>query len=70
MGHIFYVLKVFHCCIFARLDLNPEYWEGKRGTCAGAFQQNVAGEEPRDTPREIILTLVLHTTTNQQMIME
>ncbi len=64
------MLKVCHCVILARLDLNSEYWEGKRGTCAGSFEQNVAGEEPRDTLREITVTLVLQNTTNQQMIME
>lgn len=30
-----------------RLDLLPEYWEGKRGACAGAFQQIVLGTQPK-----------------------
>jgi len=29
------------------MDPNPEFWEGKQGACAGAFQQIVAGHEPR-----------------------
>lgn len=30
-----------------RLDLLPEYWEGKRGACAGIFQQIVLGNQPK-----------------------
>jgi len=30
-----------------RLDLLPEYWEGKRGACAGIFQQIVLGNQPQ-----------------------
>jgi hypothetical protein len=29
------------------MDPNPEFWEGKLGACAGAFQQIIAGHEPR-----------------------
>lgn len=30
-----------------RLDLLPEYWEGKRGACAGLFQQIVLGKQAK-----------------------
>ena len=63
MGHFFYSLKAFD--VLERLDPNPEYWEGKRGACAGAFQKIVAGKEPRDTLKEI--TLMLRNTSNPQV---
>ena len=63
MGHFFYSLKAFD--VLERLDPNPEYWEGKRGACAGAFQKIIAGKEPRDTLREI--TLMLRNTSNPQV---
>jgi intraflagellar transport protein 56 len=45
MGHFYYAARAFD--ILERMDPNPEYWEGKRGACAGAFQLIVAGHEPR-----------------------
>ena len=63
MGQFFFSLKAFD--VLERLDPNPEYWEGKRGACAGAFQKIVAGKEPRDTLREI--TLMLRNTSNPQV---
>jgi hypothetical protein len=51
--------------VLERLDPNPEYWEGKRGACVGAFQKIVAGKEPRDQLREI--ALMLRNTTNPQV---
>jgi intraflagellar transport protein 56 len=44
-GHFFYAARGFD--ILERMDPNPEFWEGKQGACAGAFQQIVAGHEPR-----------------------
>ena len=63
MGHFFYSLKAFD--VLERLDPNPEYWEGKRGACVGAFQKIVAGTEPRDSLREI--TQMLRNTQNPQV---
>ena len=63
MGHFFYSLKAFD--VLERLDPNPEYWEGKRGACVGAFQKIVAGKEPRDSLREI--TQMLRNTQNPQV---
>lgn len=45
MGHFYYAARAFD--LMERMDPNPEYWEGKRGACAGAFQLIVAGHEPR-----------------------
>eukprot|EP00001_Collodictyon_triciliatum_P157903 27692_3 len=59
----FYSLKAFD--VLERLDPNPEYWEGKRGACVGAFQKIVAGKEPRDSLREI--TQMLRNTQNPQV---
>mmetsp|Transcript_4337 Transcript_4337/g.10363 ORF Transcript_4337/g.10363 Transcript_4337/m.10363 type:complete len:565 (+) Transcript_4337:163-1857(+) len=63
MGHFFFSLKAFD--VLERLDPNPEYWEGKRGACVGAFQQIAAGKESRDQLREI--ALMLRNTTNPQV---
>lgn len=48
MGHFYYAARAFD--LMERMDPNPEYWEGKRGACAGAFQLIVAGHEPRFAP--------------------
>ena len=40
-----------------RLDQNPEYWDGKRGACVGAFQMIIAGKERKETLREILSML-------------
>lgn len=62
MGHFYYAARAFD--ILERMDPNPEYWEGKRGACAGAFQLIVAGHEPRETLREI-LQLLRNTSSPQ-----
>lgn len=36
MGAFLYAARAFD--VLERLDPNPEYWEGKRGACVGAFQ--------------------------------
>ena len=45
MGQFYYAARAFD--LMERMDPNPEYWEGKRGACAGAFQLILAGHEPR-----------------------
>ena len=35
-GAFLYAAKAFDT--LERLDPNPEYWDGKRGACVGAFQ--------------------------------
>lgn len=52
MGAFVYSAKAFDT--LERLDPSPEYWEGKRGACAGAFQMVVAGKEKREALREVI----------------
>eukprot|EP00904_Undaria_pinnatifida_P010932 jgi/Undpi1/696/HiC_scaffold_10.g04160.m1 len=37
MGHFLHAAKAFD--VLERLDPDPEYWEGKRGSCVGVFQQ-------------------------------
>ena len=51
-GAFLYAAKAFDT--LERLDPNPEYWEGKRGACCGAFQLIIAGKEPQETLREIL----------------
>uniref|UniRef100_A0A7S4HAM1 Intraflagellar transport protein 56 n=1 Tax=Guillardia theta TaxID=55529 RepID=A0A7S4HAM1_GUITH len=63
MGHFFYSLKAFD--VLERLDPNPVFWDGKRGASVGAFQQIVAGREPRDNLREI--SIMLRNTENPQV---
>lgn len=62
MGHFYYAARAFD--LMERMDPNPEYWEGKRGACAGAFQLIIAGHEPREMLREILL-LLNHTSSPQ-----
>ena len=44
-GHFFYAARAFD--ILERINPDVEYWEGKQGACAGAFQQIIVGHEPR-----------------------
>ena len=48
-----------------RMDPNPEYWEGKRGACVGAFQQIIAGKDSKENLREVVA--MLRNTTNPQV---
>jgi intraflagellar transport protein 56 len=62
MGQFYYSARAFD--ILARADPRSEYCEAKRGACAGAFQLIVAGHEPRETLREILL--ILRNSQDQQ----
>ena len=48
-----------------RLDPDPEYWEGKRGACVGVFQKVIAGEEKKDTLRDVLA--MMRNTSNPQV---
>ncbi|ROL41702.1 Intraflagellar transport protein 56 [Anabarilius grahami] len=52
MGQFYYAAKAFDA--LERLDQNPEYWEGKRGACVGIFQLILAGQESRETLKEVL----------------
>ena len=43
-GAFLYAAKAFDT--LERLDPNPEYWDGKRGACVGAFQKASACPPP------------------------
>lgn len=45
MGHFLYAAKAFD--LLEKLDTNPEYWEGKRGACAGVLQMIIAQKESK-----------------------
>ncbi|CAI2722666.1 unnamed protein product [Schistosoma spindalis] len=62
MAQFYYAAKAFD--VLERLDQNPEYWEGKRGACVGAFQLIIDGQEPKERLREIIQ--ILRNTNNPQ----
>lgn len=53
-----------HC----RLDPNPEYWEGKRGACAGALQAIVANRDRGKPPNGVsdIIALLRDNGNNGQ----
>ena len=51
-GAFLYAAKAFDT--LERLDPNPEYWDGKRGACVGAFQMVIANKERKETLREVI----------------
>jgi len=55
MGQFIYAAKAFD--VLEQLDPNPEYWQGKRGACAGVFQMIIAGHEPKESLREVIMML-------------
>lgn len=55
MGHFLFAARAFD--ILEKMDPNPEYWEGKRGACIGAFQKAVAGQEPRESMQEVLSIL-------------
>lgn len=63
MGQFYYAAKAFD--VLERIDSNPEYWEGKRGACVGIFQMILAGHEPRETLREVLM--LLRNTANPQV---
>lgn len=50
-----------------RLDPNPEYWEGKRGACAGAIQAIVANR-PNGAPSNGVSEIIsiLRDSSNSQ----
>lgn len=55
MGQFFHSARAFD--VLERLDPSPEYWEGKRGACVGVFQMVIAGQEPKDSLKEIVSIL-------------
>ena len=54
-GAFLYAAKAFDT--LERLDPNPEYWDGKRGACVGAFQMVIAHKERKETLREVLSML-------------
>jgi intraflagellar transport protein 56 len=40
-----------------RLDPSPDYWEGKRGACVGAFKEWIGCPEDKELFQEIIALL-------------
>ncbi|ESO00852.1 hypothetical protein HELRODRAFT_112981 [Helobdella robusta] len=62
-GLFFYSAKAFD--VLERIEPTPEYWEGKRGACVGAFQMVVSGHEPKELLRDIIQ--MLQNTGNPQV---
>ncbi|KAJ3301941.1 Intraflagellar transport protein 56 [Kappamyces sp. JEL0829] len=63
-GHYFFAAKAFD--VLERLDPSPEYWEGKRGACVGAFKAILNNAiENKEMFREIIG--MLRSSTNPQV---
>mmetsp|Transcript_3723 Transcript_3723/g.6642 ORF Transcript_3723/g.6642 Transcript_3723/m.6642 type:complete len:567 (-) Transcript_3723:83-1783(-) len=52
MGHFYYSCKAFD--VLERLDPDPEFWEGKRGSAIGVFQRVAAGQDPVDKLQEVV----------------
>ncbi|XP_075210998.1 tetratricopeptide repeat domain 26 [Lycorma delicatula] len=63
MGHFWHAAKAFD--MLERLDPNPEYWEGKRGACAGVFQLIIAGKQPKSQLSDVIQ--LLRNSANSQV---
>lgn len=65
MGHFLQAAKAFG--VLERLDpADPDYWEGKRGACAGVFQLCLAGKLPKEDLREVMALLGEGSATNPQ----
>jgi len=65
MGHFLQAAKAFG--VLERLDpADPDYWEGKRGACAGVFQLCLAGKLPKEELREVMALLREGSATNPQ----
>nr|XP_018907402.1 PREDICTED: intraflagellar transport protein 56 [Bemisia tabaci] len=63
MGQFWYSAKAFD--MLERLDSTPEYWEGKRGACAGVVQLIVIGKQPKELLTDVIQ--LLRNTANSQV---
>ena len=63
VGAWYWAAKAFD--VLERFDPDPEYWAGKRGACIGVFQAVIAGQETKDTLRDIIS--ILRNTNNPQV---
>ena len=59
----FFAAKAFD--VLERLDPNPEYWAGKRGSCIGVFKNIVEGKESKDILKDI--KAMLRYTSNPQV---
>ncbi|EWM26214.1 tetratricopeptide repeat protein 26 [Nannochloropsis gaditana] len=65
MGHFLLAAKAFH--VLERLDPDdPEYWEGKRGACAGVLQLCLAGTLPKEELQEAMILLREGNVNNPQ----
>jgi intraflagellar transport protein 56 len=62
-GAFYWAAKAFD--VLERLEPDPEYWEGKRGACVGVFQAVVAGQESRESLRDVVA--MLRNTANAQV---
>jgi intraflagellar transport protein 56 len=68
MGAFYYAAKAFD--VLERLDPAPEYMDGKKGACVGAFQAIIAGKEKdKDSLREIIAMLRNNSNSSPQIEM-
>lgn len=52
------------CASHFRLEPNPEHWEGKRGSCAGALQAIVANRSRGKPPNGVSDILALLRDSN------
>lgn len=59
----YYAARAFD--VLERLDPSPDYWEGKRGACVGAFQAFLKDPSAKDQFREVIA--MLRASTNPQV---
>ncbi|CAH1112190.1 unnamed protein product, partial [Psylliodes chrysocephalus] len=62
MGEFWYAAKAFD--MLDRIEPNPEFWEGKRGSIVGVFQGVIAKKFPVDMLGDI-LQLLRSSTSNQ-----
>lgn len=51
-GHFFIACKAFD--VLERLDPDPEFWDGKRGSAVGVFQLVIAGMAPAEQLQQVV----------------
>lgn len=63
----YYAAKAFD--VLQRLDPSPDYWDGKRGACAGVFRDVVSRKANRDTLRDVVNMLHSNAASPQADLM-
>lgn len=68
IGEYWVAAKAFDMLEKFSIDPNPEYWEGKRGSCVGTFYSIITGRQIAAPPNGFIdICTLLRESTNPQV---